>query len=286
MARTVFVDGAYVDEMDAKVSVFDRGFLFSDAVYEVTAVIEKKLVSWEGHTRRMRRSLGEIGIDLDMSNDHLLEVHRKLLELNEVQEGLVYLQITRGAADRDFAFPDRTTVKPTIVLFTQEKNLIDNQKLYTGLRVISFPDLRWGRSDIKSTQLLYASMVKQKALNQGKDEAWFVKDGFVSEGSSNNTFILSKDGKLITKALSNDILAGITRETILEYAKSSGYVIEERPFSVEEAKKSKEAFICSSTTFILPVVEIDDCKIGSGQPGKNTLKLREIYIKNIKQELV
>ena len=273
MTRTVFVNGTYVDEMEAKVSVFDRGFLFSDAVYEVTAVIEKKLVSWEGHTGRMRRSLGEIGINLDMSNDHLLEVHRKLLELNEVQEGLVYLQITRGgAADRDFEFPDRTIVKPTTVLFTQEKNLIHNQKLDSGLKVISFPDLRWGRSDIKSTQLLYASMIKQKALDQGKDEAWFVKDGLVIEGSSNNTFILSQDGKLITRNLSRDILAGITRDAILEYSKSSGYIIEERPFSVEEAKKSKEAFICSSTTFILPVVEIDDCKIGSGKPGKKNIK--------------
>ncbi len=286
MARTVFVNGAYLDEMDAKVSIFDRGFLFSDSVYEVTAVIETKLVSWEGHTRRMRRSLGEIGINLDMTNDHLLEVHRKLIMLNDLWEGLVYLQITRGAADRDFAFPDELNVKPTAVLFTQEKNLIRNQKVDSGLKVISFPDLRWGRSDIKTTQLLYASMIKQKALDLGKDEAWFVKDGFVTEGSSNNAFILSNDGKLITRSLSNDILAGITRETILEYSKSAGYIIEERPFSVAEAKKSKEAFICSSTTFILPVVEIDDCEIGTGRPGKNTLELRDIYVKNIMKELV
>ena len=285
MVRTVFLNGKYINENDAKLSIFDRGFLFGDSVYEVTAVIRQKLVSWEGHTRRLRRSLGEIGMNLDMSDDDLLTIHRKLISLNEVREGLVYLQISRGAADRDFAFPD-PSIKPTIVLFTQEKNLIQNQTIKSGAKVLSFPDLRWGRSDIKSTQLLYASLCKQRALEQGKDDAWFIKDGLVTEGSSNNTFIISADRKLLTRSLSRDILGGITRASILEYSKKSGYQIEEKPFSIEEVKDSLEAFTSSSTTFIMPVVEIDDYKIGSGLPGKITLELRDLYIRNIMKDLI
>ena len=285
MVRTVFLNGKYINENDAKLSIFDRGFLFGDSVYEVTAVIQQKLVSWEGHTRRLRRSLGEIGMNLDLSDDDLLAVHRKLIALNEVREGLVYLQISRGAADRDFAFPD-PCIKPTIVLFTQEKSLIQNQTIKAGAKVLSFPDLRWGRSDIKSTQLLYASFSKQRALEQGKDDAWFIKDGLVTEGSSNNTFIISADRKLLTRSLSRDILGGITRESILEYSKKSGYHIEEKPFSIEEVKDALEAFTSSSTTFIMPVVEIDDYKIGSGLPGKITLELRDLYIRNIIKDLI
>ncbi len=285
MDRVVYIDGHYVKEIDAKVSVFDRGFLFSDAVYEVTSVIEKKLVSWEGHASRLRRSLGELGINLELSNDELLSVHRKLTDINEVNEGLVYMQISRGSADRDFSFPN-PSVKPTIVIFTQKKNLIDNQQVKSGVKILSFPDLRWGRSDIKSIQLLYASISKQQALDQGKDDAWFIKNGLVTEGSSNNAFIISQEGKLITRSLSQEILAGITRDTIIEYARRAGYIIIEKPFSLEDAKNSKEAFSCSSTTFVMPVVEINGCKIGSGFPGKHTMKLRDLYIDNVRKELV
>ena len=285
MERIVYINGEYVDEIDAKVSIFDRGFLFSDAVYEVTAVIEKKLVSWQGHLRRLKRSLAEIKIKLELSDDYLLKVHRKLLDINNVKEGLVYLQISRGSADRDFAFPDRG-VKPTIVLFTQKKNLVNNQKVHSGFKVITLPDLRWGRSDIKSVQLLYASISKQNALDMGKDDAWFIKDKYLTEGSSNNIFIISQERQLITRSLSNNILAGITRESIIEYSRKTGLVIEEKSFSLEEAKRSREAFICSSTTFIMPVVEIDGDKIGLGFPGKHTLELRNLYIENIMKELV
>ena len=285
MGRTVFVNGEYLDEQDAKVSLFDRGFLFSDSVYEVTAVINQKLVSWKGHIRRLRRSLNELEITLKISDDYILDIHRKLLDLNNLKEGLVYLQITRGVADRDFSFPD-PMVEPTLVLFTQERALINNKKIKLGAKVLSFPDLRWGRSDIKSTQLLYASMSKQRALNQGKDEAWFVRDGLVTEGSSNNVFIISKDKKLKTRSLTRDILAGITRESIIKYSKNRGYIFEEKPFSLEEAKGSLEAFTSSATTFIMPVVEIDGLKVGSGLPGKITMELRKLYIENIMKELV
>ncbi len=285
MGRTVFVNGEYLDEKDAKVSVFDRGFLFSDSVYEVTAVINQKLVSWKGHTQRLRRSLRELKIKLEISDEYILNIHRRLLDVNNLEEGLVYLQISRGVADRDFSFPD-PVVDPTIVVFTQEKSLINNNKVQLGAKVVSFPDLRWGRSDIKSTQLLYASISKQQALDQGKDEAWFVKDKLVTEGSSNNAFIISKDKKLKTRSLTRDILAGITRESIIQFSKSQGYIFEEKPFSLEEAKNSLEAFSSSSTTFIMPVVEIDGVKVGSGLPGKITMDLRSLYVKNIMKELI
>ena len=285
MGRTVFVNGEYLDEQDAKVSLFDRGFLFSDSVYEVTAVINQKLVSWKGHIRRLRRSLKELEIALKISDDYILDIHRKLLDLNNLKEGLVYLQITRGVADRDFSFPD-PVVEPTVVLFTQERELINNKKIKLGTKVLSFPDLRWGRSDIKSTQLLYASMSKQRALDQGKDEAWFVRDELVTEGSSNNAFIISKDRKIKTRSLTRDVLAGITRESVIKYAKNRGYIFEEKPFSLEEAKDSLEAFTSSATTFIMPVVEIDGFKVGSGLPGKITMELRKLYIENIIKELV
>ena len=169
------------------------------------------------------------------------------------------------------------------MLFTQIKKLINNPKINYGSKVISSPDLRWGRADIKTVQLLYASMMKQKALDLGKDDVWFENNKLITEGSSNNTFIISKNGTLITRSLSTKILPGITRKSILEYAKKANFNIEEKPFTIEDTKNAKEAFSCSSTTFIMPVVEIDDCKIGSGTPGQHTLELRKLYIKNVRQ---
>ena len=285
MPRLVYLNGKFLPDVEAHISIFDRGFLFSDAVYEVTAVIDKKLVSWEGHLNRLRYSLKELNIDFTKTNDELLFIHRKLIEQNNITEGLVYLQISRGKAERDFAFPI-SEVEPTIVLFTQQKKIINNQKLLSGAKVISCPDLRWGRADIKTVQLLYASMMKQKALDIGKDDVWFVKNNFITEGSSNNTFILSKNGTLITNSLSPQILPGITRKSILEYSKNTDLIVKEKPFTIEDVKDAREAFSCSSTTFILPVVEIDDCKIGNGCPGEHTLRLRRLYINNVKKELI
>ena len=285
MVRLVYINGKFVKEDEAYISIFDRGFLFSDAIYEVTAVIDKKLVSWAGHLFRLRYSLKELNIKFSYTDDELLSIHKKLIEQNNVNEGLVYLQISRGKAERDFAFP-YPAVEPTIVLFTQKKDLINNQKIKSGSKVISSPDLRWGRADIKTVQLLYASMMKQKALDLGKDDVWFVNNKLITEGSSNNTFILSKNGTLTTRSLSPKILSGITRKSILEYAKSAKFVIKEKPFTVEDTINAKEAFSCSSTTFIMPVIEIDNSKIGNGVPGQHTLKLRQLYINNVRKELV
>ena len=285
MTRLVYLNGKFLPDVEANISIFDRGFLFSDAVYEVTAVIDKKLVSWEGHLKRLRHSLKELNIDFTKTNDELLFIHKKIIEQNNISEGLVYLQISRGQAERDFAFPV-PEVEPTIVLFTQQKKIINNQKLLCGAKVVYCPDLRWGRADIKTVQLLYASMMKQKALDQGKDDVWFVKNNFITEGSSSNTFILSKSGTLITNSLSSQILSGITRKSILEYSKNANFIVKEKPFTIEDTKNAREAFSCSSTTFVMPVVEIDEFKIGDGSPGKHTLSLRQLYIDNVRKELV
>jgi len=285
MGRLVYINGKFVKEEEAYISIFDRGFLFSDAIYEVTAVIDKKLVSWEGHLNRLRYSLSELNIKFTYTDEELFSIHKTLIVQNKIKEGLVYLQISRGKAERDFAFP-KPEVEPTIVLFTQIKNLINNPKINSGSKVISSPDLRWGRTDIKTVQLLYASIMKQKALDLGKDDVWFVNNNLITEGSSNNTFIISKNGTLITRSLSTKILPGITRKSILEYANKAKFNIEEKPFTIEDTKNAKEAFSCSSTTFIMPVVEIDDCKIGSGTPGQHTLELRKLYIKNLRKGLI
>lgn len=276
--RTVYVNGAYVPETEAKISIFDRGFLMADGVYEVTSVLGGKLVDFDGHIRRLERSLGELDMRAPMTAEALLEVHRELVRVNEIDEGLVYLQVTRGApGDRDFAFPPEDT-PPTVVLFTQDKpGLADSAQSKTGIKVISIDDIRWGRRDIKTVQLLYPSMGKMMAKAQGCDDAWMVEDGFVTEGTSNNAYIV-KDGKIITRALSTDILHGITRAAVLRFAREAQMVVEERSFTIEEAQSADEAFFTSASAFVMPVVEIDGATIGEGTPGSVATRLREIYL--------
>jgi len=275
----VYVDGAYLPEGKAKVSVFDRGFLFADGVYEVTSVLDRRLVDFEGHAARLARSLGELEIESPVSDDELLEIHRQLIARNQVIDGLVYLQITRGAApDRDFAFPDPREVPSTIVLFTQSKpGLAEARQAKVGIKVISVPDMRWKRRDIKTVQLLYPSMGKMLAKKQGCDDAWMTEDGFVTEGTSNNAYIV-KDGRIITRDLSNAILHGITRAAVLRFAREAQMEIVERPFTIEEAQAADEAFITSASTFVTPVVEIDGIALGNGNPGPVGVRLREIYV--------
>lgn len=279
MSRIVYVNGAYVPEAEAKVSVFDRGFLFADGVYEVTSVLGGKLIDFEGHAARLARSLAELEMAAPVGHEELLEIHRELVRLNDIEDGLVYLQVTRGAAaDRDFAFPDPDEVAPTLVLFTQSKpGLADSPQAKAGIRVISIPDVRWGRRDIKTVQLLYPSMGKMAAKAQGADDAWMVEDGFVTEGTSNNAYIV-KDGKIITRHLGNEILHGITRAAVLRFAASAQMEVEERPFTIEEAKAADEAFITSASMFVMPVVEMDGQAIGTGAPGTVAKRLREIYL--------
>lgn len=276
--RTVYLNGEYLPEDEAKVSIFDRGFLMADGVYEVTSVLDGKLIDFDGHAVRLQRSLDELDMTSPIKKDDLLEVHRELVRLNEIEEGMIYLQITRGApADRDFAYPPADT-PPTIVLFTQNKpGLADSPAAKKGMKVISIADQRWGRRDIKTVQLLYPSMGKMMAKAAGCDDAWMVEDGAVTEGTSNNAYIV-KGNTIITRQLSHDILHGITRAAVLRFAKESQMKVEERPFTIAEAQEADEAFITSASTFVMPVVEIDGVALGDGVPGPVAGRLREIYL--------
>lgn len=284
--RTVYVNGTYLPENEATISIFDRGFLMADGVYEVTSVLDGKLIDFDGHAVRLERSLNELDMPHPISKDDLLEVHRELVRVNEITEGLVYLQITRGApGDRDFAFPPEDT-PATIVLFTQNKpNLAANPQAETGIKVISIEDIRWGRRDIKTVQLLYPSMGKMMAKKAGADDAWMVEDGFVTEGTSNNAYIV-KNGKIITRQLSNDILHGITRAAVLRFAQEAQMEVEERSFTIEEAREADEAFFTSASAFVMPVVEIDGASLGTGKPGPVATRLREIYLDESRKKAI
>jgi D-alanine transaminase len=284
MSRIVYVNGEYLPEEEAKVSVFDRGFLFADGVYEVTSVLDGKLLDFAGHAKRLQRSLDELEMENPVTEEELLEIHRELVKRNGVEDGLVYLQVTRGSADRDFAYPK--DAKPTLVLFTQSKpGLADSPVAKVGLKVISLPDIRWGRRDIKTVQLLYPSMGKMAAKKAGADDAWMIEDGFVTEGTSNNAYII-KGKRLITRHLGNEILHGITRAAVLRCAREAQMEVEERAFTLDEAKAADEAFITSATTFVMPVVEIDGVKLGDGTPGPVTKRLREIYLEESRKAAV
>ncbi len=279
MSRIVYLNGEYLPEGEARVSIFDRGFLMADGVYEVTSVLGGKLLDFDGHAVRLERSLAALDMFSPISRDDLLEVHRELVRLNGIDEGMIYLQITRGApGDRDFVFPDPDETPATIVLFTQNKpGMADNPAAKTGIKVISIDDLRWHRRDIKTVQLLYPSMGKMMAKAAGADDAWLVEDGRVTEGTSNNAYIV-KDGKIITRELSNDILHGITRKAVLRFAREAQMEVEERAFTIAEAQAADEAFITSASTFVMPVVEVDGARLGDGTPGPVARRLREIYL--------
>ncbi|UXU76107.1 MULTISPECIES: D-amino-acid transaminase [unclassified Paracoccus (in: a-proteobacteria)] len=286
MTRTVYLNGEYLPEAEARVSIFDRGFVMADGVYEVTSVLDGKLLDFPGHLARLGRSLEALQIRNPLTDDEWLAIHRKLVELNGIEEGMVYLQVTRGnPGDRDFAFPPADT-PPTVVLFTQAKpGLAANPQARTGIRVISVEDLRWARRDIKTVQLLYPSLAKMQAKAQGADDAWLVEDGFVTEGTSNNTYIV-KDGRIITRQLSNDILHGITRAALLRFAREAQMQIEERPFTIAEAQAADEAFFTSASAFVMPVVEIDGAVLGDGKPGPITTRLREIYLEESRKTAI
>ncbi|MEO1284700.1 MAG: D-amino-acid transaminase [Pseudomonadota bacterium] len=276
--RTVYLNGDYLAEDEAKVSIFDRSFLMADGVYEVTSVLGGKLIDFDGHRVRLERSLNELDMQKPEGFDDLLEIHRELVRVNEIEDGLVYLQVSRGAADRDILYPDPEDVKPTLVLFTQNKpGLANSPAAAKGMKVISIDDIRWGRRDIKTVQLLYPSMGKMMAKKAGCDDAWMIQDGFVTEGTSNNAYIV-KGNKIITRALSNDILHGITRAAVLRFASEAQMEVEERSFTIDEAKEADEAFITSASAFVMPVVEIDGVSLGDGTPGSVAKRMREIYL--------
>ena len=279
MSRIVYVNGNYVPENEATVSVFDRGFVMADAIYEVTAVMDGKMIEFDGHMARMQRSLDELGIAYKVDYDEMLAIHREMITRNNLVSGGIYIQITRGnPGDRDFLFEDGDAISPTIVLFTQEKpDPRNNSNMESGWHVMTMDDLRWHRRDIKTVQLLWPSLAKTAAIRSGFDDTWMVENGTITEGTSNNAYII-KDGVIITRQLSHDILHGITRASLLRYAKDRQMTIEERPFTVDEVKDADEAFVTSASTYVTPIISIDGVNIGNGAPGKHALELRQVYI--------
>ena len=275
MSRVVYVNGSYVPEEQGKISIFDRGFLFADGIYEVTAVVKRRLVDYDAHMERLERSLREIRMDWPCSKEELKAMHLDMVKRNNLDEGWIYMQITRGSADRDFKFPKG--VKPTLIAFTQAKKLVDNPDAVRGVSVITVPDIRWARRDIKSVMLLAPVLGKQAAYEAGAFEAWMVEDGKITEGTSSNAYIV-KDGKVITRGLSNNILAGCTRRALFRLAKEKGVTLEERAFTPDEAYAADEAFLTSASNFVMPIVEIDNKRVGGGQPGPVTRKLREMFL--------
>jgi D-alanine transaminase len=275
MTRIAYVNGSYVPEAEAKVSIFDRGFLFADGVYEVTPVVNGKLVDYDAHVERLDRSLSELRMAWPCSKDALRAMHVELIARNNLQEGIIYMQVTRGVADRMFNFPKEIT--SSLVAFPQVMSLVDNPNARKGVSVVTTPDIRWLRRDIKSVMLLAPVLGKQEAYEKGAAEGWMVEDGHVTEGTSSNAYIV-KDNVVITRPLSNRILAGCTRRALFRLSKEHGVRIEERLFTPEEAYEADEAFLTSASQFVMPIVEIDGKRIGGGQPGPVSRKLRELFL--------
>jgi D-alanine transaminase len=259
------------------VHVEDRGFQFADGVYEVCEVKGGRLIDERRHIDRLHRSMRELSMPAPMSRAALGVVLRETVRRNRVRNGFVYLQITRGAARRDFAFPPAGTPL-TVVCYARRKSAGAEQRARRGVRVVTMPDIRWGRPDIKSVSLLPQALARQAAYDAGADEAWMIDDhGCVTEGASCNAWMISADGDIITRPAESGILKGITRTVLIELLQREGLRLVERPFTVEEAKAAKEAFNSSATGLIMPVVSIDGAPIGDGKPGPITLRLREAF---------
>ncbi len=275
MSKTVFLNGSYMDESEAKVSIFDRGFVFGDGVYEVVPVVAKTVLDKEPFLQRFERSLKELELAWPMNKEEFLLMIDELIKRNHIEEGGVYMQVTRGVAPRDFGYPKDVT--PTVMAFGFKKEIINSPYAKSGVKVVTVDDIRWKRRDIKSIALLGQCMAKEQASKQGAFEGWMVEDGFVTEGTSSSAYIV-KDGKIITRPLSNSILSGIRRKILIELAKEHKIELEQRLFSVKEALEADEAFLSSATTFVLPIIEINGKQIGDGKPGKIAKKMREMYI--------
>ena len=277
MNQIAYVNGAYVPLTEAKVSILDRGFLFADGIYEVSAVLDGKLVDNASHLARLERSVGEISLPLPETLERITEIQRELIARNRLENGLVYIEVTRGAdVGRDFAFPKG--VRPTLVMFTSVKDIVNAPAAKSGIGVITVPDIRWARRDIKSVGLLAQVLAKQAAAEAGAGEAWMLEDGKVTEGGSSSAFILTQNDVLVTRHNSSSILPGCTRKAVVKLAEERQLRIEERPFTIEEALAAKEAFITSASSFVQPVVSIDGKAVADGKPGPMAARLREIYV--------
>lgn len=275
--RSVYINGEWHDADRAMLPVFDRAVLFADAIYEVISVLDGRLLDFDRHWQRWERSLAQLGLPVTMPRSDWLALCRELIARNSLREGTIYLQQSRGNdGDRDFLWSD--AIAPTLIGFTQARDLLTNPGFTHGKRIIIRPDLRWGRCDIKTTQLLYASLMKDEARRAGVDDVWLERGGMITEGSSQNAHIISASGSLISRPPDREILPGVTRIAMLDCAHAMGLSIEERPFSVAEAMAATEAFTSSASLFIMPVVAIDGASISDGRPGPITAALRSAYI--------
>ena len=279
--QKVFLNGEFIDKDSAKISIFDRGFIFGDGIYEVVPVINSIIVEKDGFWDRFQRSLNEISLNLPYTNDEFESILNNLIEINSLKEGGLYIQITRGVDPRDFSFVKG--VKPTIMAFAFSDSVLEHPAAKSGITIISTPDIRWKRRDIKSISLLGQCYAKNQATIAGADECFMVEDGYVTEAGSSSAFII-KDRTLITKPLSNEILPGIRRNRLLNLAKQIGLQIQERKFSMDEVYNADECFISAATIILLPVIKADGKAINGGKIGEYTTKLRELYKEILKAQ--
>ena len=276
MGRIVYCNGDFSPEEDASVSIFDRGFLFGDAIYEVTAVLSGRLIDNDLHLDRFERSLAALSIPLPLPRSQLEQIQAELMARNDLREGTIYLQVSRGEADRDFLYSEGLV--PNFIAFTQARKLADTPAQTDGIAVDLAEDMRWARRDIKTTMLLGQVLAKRQARTAGFDDVWMVEDGLVTEGSSSTAFIITDDGRVVTRPNSQSTLPGCTRKAVLRLCDDHGLRLDERAFSPDEAQTAAEAFATSASSFVTPVVKIGDAEIGDGRPGPMTRRLQSYYI--------
>jgi D-alanine transaminase len=287
MGRIAYVNGRFVPHGEATVHIEDRGYQFADAVYEVWAVFDGKLADAEGHFVRLERSLGELSMPMPMSRAALTLVLKEALRRNRVREGLIYLQVSRGVAPRDHAFPKEPVRQAMVITVSPVDRTASEARAAKGVGVVTTPETRWGRCDIKTVGLLPNALAKQKAREAGAVEAWFVDElGFVTEGASSNAWIVDGEGRLRTRDTNANILRGITRRTLLEVIRDEGLAVDERPFTPEDARQAREAFITGAGTLVLPVVSVDGKPVGGGKPGPVAMKLRRLYIERARASAI
>lgn len=286
MSRIAYVNGAYQPHGGAVVHIEDRGFQFADGVYEVWSVFDGKLADFEGHMTRLARSLTELRIPIPMTAQALERVLKETIRRNRVRNGIVYLQVTRGTSPRDHAFPKDTP--PSVVVTSKTIDLSKGEALAaSGAAGVTMPDIRWGRCDIKTVGLLPNVLAKQAAREKGAYECLMVDDmGLVTEGSSTNAWIVDENGKLRTRDTQANILRGITRTAILKLVEAEGIQLDERPFSVDEAKRAREVFVTAASSFVMPIVSLDGSKIADGKPGPIATRLREVYLEQARREAI
>ena len=284
MKRIVFLNGEYLPEQEAKISIFDRAVTFGDAIYEVAGVLDGKLVDFEHHMQRYFNSLEKLSIESPLSQPDILQAFRQLVELNQLDEGLVYMQVTRGTAERDFVWPE--DIRPTVFMFTQAKTVSENEAGQSGVSLASTADIRWARRDIKSVNLLAQVLAKKAAHDAGAYEALMIDtEGYVTECGSTSFFIV-RDKSILTRPLNNDILPGVTRRAVVRLCNNQGLRLVETRFTLQEALTADEAFISGASSYILPVVKIDDQDLNAGNPGELTLRLRQIYLEYARASLI